>query len=58
MPIHLGPGEMVLLLVIVLIVFGAGRLPGVLAQLGRSVRTFRDEVTPDETTKQGEPKIS
>ena len=43
MPFNIGGGEMVFLVVIVLIVFGAGRLPEVFGQLGRGVRTFREE---------------
>ena len=43
MPFNLGGPEVLLLLVIVLIVFGAGKLPDVLGQLGKGVRTFRDE---------------
>ena len=30
---------------IVLIVFGAGKLPDVLGQMGKGVRTFREEAT-------------
>jgi sec-independent protein translocase protein TatA len=43
MPFNLGGPELVFVLVIVLIVFGAGKLPDVLGQLGKGVRTFRDE---------------
>lgn len=43
MPFNIGGGEMVFLVIIVLIVFGAGRLPEVFGQLGRGVRTFREE---------------
>lgn len=50
MPFNLGGGELVFVLVIVLIVFGAGKLPDVLGQLGRGVKTFRDESTSDKTT--------
>jgi sec-independent protein translocase protein TatA len=39
----LGPLEIGLILVLVLIVFGAGRLPTVFGQLGKGVRTFREE---------------
>lgn len=42
MPAIGGP-ELVFILVIVLIVFGAGKLPTVFGQLGKSVRTFREE---------------
>jgi|GEM_PF-481140 len=44
----LGGGELVFILVIVLIVFGAGKLPSVFGQLGKGVRTFRDESTKSE----------
>lgn len=44
----LGGGELVFILVIVLIVFGAGKLPNVFGQLGKGVRTFRDESTKSE----------
>ena len=43
MPFNLGGPELIFLLVIVLIVFGAGKLPDVFGQLGKGVRTFRDE---------------
>ena len=38
----IGGPELVFILVIVLIVFGAGKLPDVFGQLGKGVRTFRD----------------
>lgn len=50
MPFNIGGPELIFILVIVLIVFGAGKLPDVLGQLGRGVKTFRDEST-GETTK-------
>ena len=48
MPFNLGGGELVFLLIIVLIVFGAGKLPDVFGQLGRGVKTFRDEASNDK----------
>lgn len=47
MPFNIGGPEMIFVVVIVLIVFGAGKLPEVLGQLGRGVRTFREESTAD-----------
>ncbi len=44
MPFNPGGSELAIILVIVLIVFGAGKFPDVLGQLGRGVRTMRDEL--------------
>jgi sec-independent protein translocase protein TatA len=41
MPFHIGPWEIALILVIILIVFGVGKLPQVGGALGKSIRTFR-----------------
>jgi len=54
MPFNLGGGELVFILVIVLIVFGAGKLPTVFGQLGKGVRTFRDESTKSEEAARAE----
>ncbi len=45
----MGLGELVVILVIVMIIFGAGRLPEIGEGLGRGIRNFRKAVkTPDE----------
>jgi sec-independent protein translocase protein TatA len=41
MPFHIGPWEIALILVIILIVFGVGKLPQVGGALGKGIRTFR-----------------
>jgi len=46
---NIGGPELLLILAVVLIVFGAGKLPDVLGQLGKGVRSFRDESTTDKT---------
>ena len=38
----IGPWEMAIVLVIVLILFGAGRLPQVFASFGKGIKEFRD----------------
>ena len=44
----LGMGEMLVILVIVLIIFGAGRLPELGEGLGKGIRNFRKATTePD-----------
>jgi sec-independent protein translocase protein TatA len=45
----LGIGELLVILVIVLIIFGAGKLPEIGEGLGRGIRSFRKAVkAPDE----------
>lgn len=41
MPFHMGPMEIGLILVIILIIFGVGRLPQVGGAIGKSIREFR-----------------
>lgn len=41
MPFRLGPLELTLILAIILIIFGAGRLPEIGAALGKGIRAFR-----------------
>ena len=41
MPFRVGPTELVLLLVVVLIIFGAGKLPEVGGAIGKGIRAFR-----------------
>ena len=38
---NLGPTELIIVLVIVLIIFGVGRLPEIGGALGKSIREFR-----------------
>jgi sec-independent protein translocase protein TatA len=55
----LGIGELLVILVIVLIIFGAGKLPEIGEGLGRGIRNFRKTVKePDEidiTPKKDDP---
>jgi len=46
MPI--GPTELILILVIVVIVFGVGKLPEVGGALGKGIREFRKAAAEDE----------
>lgn len=41
---NLGAPELILILVIVVIVFGVGRLPAAASSIGRSIREFRAAV--------------
>ena len=44
----IGIGELALILVIVLIVFGAGKLPKVMNDLGKGVKSFKDGINEGE----------
>ncbi len=44
----LGVGELLIILVIILIIFGAGKLPEIGEGLGRGIRSFRKNVRPEE----------
>lgn len=62
MPFNIGPGELLLILAIALLVIGPGRLPEVGASLGRSLREFRkastemqDAVTSATSAASGKP---
>ncbi len=45
----MGVGELLVILVIILIIFGAGKLPEIGEGLGRGIRNFRKAVkAPDE----------
>ena len=45
---RLGPLEIVLILVVVLVLFGGGKLAGVGKALGQSIRDFKKELKADD----------
>lgn len=45
-------GHMLLVLLVVLIFFGAGKLPKVMGDIGKGVRNLRDELGKDEKSTQ------
>ena len=44
----LGTGELFLILAIVLVIFGAGKLPEIGGALGRGIRSFKKEVSSED----------
>jgi sec-independent protein translocase protein TatA len=48
--------ELILLLVIVLIIFGPGKLPDIGNAIGKGIREFRKASTEIEDSVRGEPK--
>ena len=56
MPI--GPTELIIILVIIVIVFGVGRLPEVGEALGKGIREFRKATSEEEPPKENPEKRS
>lgn len=68
MPFRMGPWEIALILIIILIVFGVGKLPQVGGAIGKGIRAFRkaqqgedeeeeiEESPPKKTTRKKAPK--
>jgi len=44
----IGMPELIILLVIILIIFGAGKLPQIGAGMGKAIRNFKDASNEDE----------
>jgi sec-independent protein translocase protein TatA len=49
---HFGPVELILILVIVVMLFGVGKLPEVFGSVGRGIREFRRNADVDGEEKQ------
>ncbi len=54
MPLHLGAPELLIVLFIVLIIFGAGRISSFGRDLGRGIREMRTALREDEGQKKTE----
>lgn len=56
MPFDLGPLELGLILLIVAMLFGVGKLPEVFGSIGKGVREFRKEAGMDGSTSSEQPQ--
>ena len=52
----IGPFELVIILVILLVIFGPKRLPGLGKQLGTGMREFKDSITGDHKDDDAEER--
>jgi len=55
MPFHIGPWEIALIVIIILIVFGVGRLPQVGGAVGKGIRNFRKGQRGEDIEEEKEP---
>jgi sec-independent protein translocase protein TatA len=54
---HFGPTELVIILVLVMMIFGVGRLPEVGGAIGKGIAGFRRQVSDrEEPVRSGEEK--
>jgi sec-independent protein translocase protein TatA len=44
-----GPGELVLMLLIVIVVFGAKRIPEIMGGIGKGIKSFKHAINSDDT---------
>lgn len=47
MPFHLGPTELLIILAIVILLFGVGRIGRLGADFGKAIKEFRKAVSPE-----------
>ncbi len=48
MPFHLGPTELLIILAIVILLFGVGRIGRLGADFGKAIREFRKAISPED----------
>jgi sec-independent protein translocase protein TatA len=53
---NIGPTELIIVLVIVLLIFGVGRVGKIGGELGSAIREFRKGLNPDEGKKEDSTK--
>lgn len=58
MPFNLGPMEMILVLLVVLLLFGAKRLPEIGTSLGKGIREFKSSIREVESSVRVDKEIA
>lgn len=58
MPFNLGPFEMVVVLLVVLLLFGAKRLPEIGTSLGKGIREFKSSIREVESSVRVDKEIA
>lgn len=55
MPIRFGPLELTILLVIVILLFGPGRIGKIAGEIGKSIKSFRDGLGSKDEEGENKP---
>lgn len=53
---HLGPTELIIILVIVIVLFGVGRIGKIAGEMGSGIRAFREGLRGDEDKNKKDDK--
>ena len=56
MPFRMGPTELIIILVIIVIIFGVGKLPQIGGAVGKGIREFRKGQRDEEEKKDDPPQ--
>jgi sec-independent protein translocase protein TatA len=54
MPVKIGAPELLIILVIIILLFGVGRISKIAGELGKGIKSFRDGLQGDEEKKEEE----
>ena len=54
MPFNIGPTELIIILMIVLLLFGVGRISKIAGELGNGIRAFKQGLNPGEKDQPNE----
>ena len=55
LPLFLGPTELILILLVVLLLFGGRKIPELMRGMGRGVREFKDAMKTDYSSENKKP---
>ncbi|MDX1950474.1 MAG: twin-arginine translocase TatA/TatE family subunit [Rickettsiales bacterium] len=50
-----GVTELILIAIIVFVIFGAGKLPKVMGDLGKGIKTFKEAIKDEDKTSESKP---
>lgn len=53
---NLGPTELIIILVIVILIFGVGRISKIFGEMGKGIRAFKDGLSGEEEVEREKEK--